>query len=340
MLINLIHNKSLITATFMLLMLFTFSLAGQVSGLEIDVERHSGITIDGLIGDWSGIPSETITLIRPLATSQRLTDGLELRAVYDDSNIYILVMIADDYDYNATDAHKSASVAVLFPIDEAATPDMGGGKGYVDIWHWELDTGPGILTGFNLESGNDPIGNLDDEYSFSPMDRHDDDIANELYGAWSHTNMSVVGAPGKWIFEIKRSLTTSDTLKQDRQFEANQTYKLAVAYWDADETGEPGVNNGWTAGGHYATCNDPNTLDFSWIDITLHPSSLETDVQTLQQSTDTLQQSTQNLQSTFQEHIDDLTAQLNSMTLVSYVAIGVAIVGLLIGGSALMRKRS
>jgi hypothetical protein len=222
-----------------------------------------------LTGDWAGVPGTTITLVQPYATDQRIEDGLEIKVAYDDSNIYVLAVISDDFDYNVTEHHNSAAIAVLIAIDDAATPDMGGGKGYVDIWHWELDVGPGVVTGFNLASGNDPVGNLDDEYSLSVFDRHDDDDANEVYGAWSHTDMSAVGTEGQWIFEFKRSLTTSDIAKQDAQFEVGATYKVAIAYWDADETGEPGVLNGWTAAGHYSTCTNPETLDFSWVDLTL-----------------------------------------------------------------------
>ncbi|MES0341590.1 MAG: P1 family peptidase, partial [Candidatus Humimicrobiaceae bacterium] len=115
----------------------------------------------------------------------------------------------------------------------------------------------------------DPVGNLDDEYAFSIFDRHDDATANEIYGSWSHTDMSVAGAEGEWIFEMKRSLTTSDALKQDVQFTNGETIKMSVAYWDADELGEPGL--GWSESGHYATCRDPETLDFSWIDVEFEP---------------------------------------------------------------------
>ncbi len=263
------HQKLLVVIP--LLLIFSASLAiGTVSAdVGITAVKHTGITVDGMMGDWAGIPGTKISLVRPFATDQRLIDGLEVKTAFDDSNIYVLAVISDDYDYNASEHHNSAALAVLFAIDDEATPDMGGGKGYVDIWHWELDVGPGVVTGFNLLSGNDPVGNLDDEYSLSITDRHDDDTANEVYGAWSHTDMSAVGAEGKWIFEFKRPLTTSDTMKQDVQFEVGKTYKMAVAYWDADEKGEPGVKNGWTAAGHYSTCTDPETLDFSWIDLEL-----------------------------------------------------------------------
>jgi len=326
-------NKKMLGIIPVLLMFLAFLSVALVSGdVEVTTEKYTGITIDGMIGDWAGVPGTTITLIRPLATTERIVNGLEIRTAYDDSNIYILVLITDDYDYNATDDHKSGAIAVLFAIDEAATPDMGGGKGYVDIWHWELDVGPGVVTGFNLASGNDPVGNLDDEYALDVMDRHDDATANEIYGAWSHTNMSAVGAKGTWIFEFKRSLTTSDTLKQDKQFEIGKTYKVAVAYWDADELGEPGVNNGWTDAGHYATCKDPATLDFSWINMELKTPTIEGDVENLQ--TDV-----QDLHDDVHDEISQLTGQIDSLTTMLYAAIGVAVVGILIGIAAVVFAR-
>lgn len=232
--------------------------------VSVSAREYDGIVIDGFVGDWAGVAGTTITLIRPLATTERLVNGLTLKVAYDDANIYVLAMINDDFDYNATDYHLSGSVAVLWQIDPAATPDMGGGMGNVDIWHWELDCGPGVPSGTNLLSGNDPSCNFDDEWASDVFLRRDDTIANELYGVWSHTNMSAPGAPGFWIFEMRRSLKTSDTMNQDRQFTVNQSVGMAVAYWDPDET-----PTGFTNSGHYATCRDPATLDFSWIDVTL-----------------------------------------------------------------------
>lgn len=235
--------------------------------VDISATKFHGIVVDGFADDWATVPGTTLTLIRPLATSERLEGGLTLKVVYDDANLYVLVLIEDDFDYNATDHHLSGALAVLWQIDPAATPDMGGGLGNVDIWHWELDTGPGVPAGGpNYTGGNDPVGNFDDEWSSSVTDRFDDDLANELYGVWSHTNMSAQGAPGTWIFEMRRTLTTGDTLDQDRQFTVNETVGMAIAYWDADET-----PTGWTAAGHYASCRDPDTLDFSWIMVTLEP---------------------------------------------------------------------
>ncbi len=255
-----------IGAVLALMLSFAPPVAADV---DVTAVKYHGIVIDGLVGDWAGINGTTVTLIRPFATSQRIVDGLTLKVAYDDANIYVLAMVNDDFDYNATDHHLSGSITVLWQTEPAATPDMGGGNGLVDMWHWELDTGPGVPAGGpNYTGGNDPIGNFDDEWAIAPgsANRGDDALGNELYGVWSHTNMSAQGAPGFWIFEMRRPLTTSDTLNEDYQFTVGGTAGMAFAYWDADQT-----PTGWTAAGHYASCRDPSTLDFSWINVTLEP---------------------------------------------------------------------
>jgi hypothetical protein len=167
------YRKSLRTLSLLMISLALLTVTTVSADVQITAPKYTGITIDGQIGDWAGVPGTKITMIQPMTPDNRMVNGLELRVAYDDSNIYVLAIISDDFDYNVTDHHKSAALAVLFAVDEAATPEMGGGAGYVDIWHWELDTGPGVVAGFNLLSGNDPVGNLDDEYALSVFDRHD-----------------------------------------------------------------------------------------------------------------------------------------------------------------------
>ena len=253
----------------MIALLGALSALAPPSAADVAVsgEKTWGIVLDGLPGDWAGVPGTTFTLVRPLATTERMVDGLTLKVAYDDANLYLLLLINDDYDYNATNHDLSAAIAVLWQIDPAASPDMGGGNGNVDVWHWELDCGAGTLSGYYLASGNDPDCNFDDEWADSPMNRKDDKFANELYGVWAHTsNMTAPGLPGQWVFEMRRSLKTGDTMNQDVQFAAGGTFGMAVAYWDPDETVD-----GWTPQAHFATCKDPVTLDFSWIDVTLTP---------------------------------------------------------------------
>jgi len=309
----------------------TIALAAPAAAVAAPI--RTGITIDGLVGDWAGIPSTTTTLIRPLATTERMVNGLEWKVAHDDANIYFLFLVNDDYDYNATNHDLSAAVAVLFQIDPAATPDMGGGNGNVDLWHWELDCGPGVLSGFNLMSGNDPQCNLDDEWANSTSNRRDDTMANELYGAWSHTNMTAPGATGKWVFEMKRSLTTADTGNQDYQFRVGTTAKMSFAYWDADETPA-----GWQPWGHYASCRDPVTLDFSWISIDLEAppdiGALETQIDNLQGNLTDLRGDLADARST----TEATRTAANSLATVTYVSLILAVVALLLALVSMFRK--
>jgi len=236
--------------------------------VAISADRFTGIIVDGLADDWSGVPGTTLTLIRPFQTTQRIVNGTTIKVAYDDANIYVLVLIHDDFDYNATNHFLSGSIAVLWQIDPAATPNMGGGLGNVDIWHWELDSGPFVpVGGPTWGTGNDPEGNFDDEWASDVTDRFDDTQTNELSGVWSHTNMSGPNGTGSWIFEMRRTLTTSDTLNEDVQFAVGGTYGLSIAYWDRDQN----ATSGWTPSRHYTTCTDPTTLAFSWIRVTLVP---------------------------------------------------------------------
>jgi len=250
------------TLTAAVLLISSSVNVGKAADVDITAVRHEGITVDGVIGDWDGVPATNIKLVNAVGAKTTATLDAVVKVAYDDSNIYVLVIIEDDFDYNPEDHDKSGAIAVLFAIDEAATPDMGGGKGAVDIWHWELDVGPGVVAGYNLNSGDDPVGNLDDEWATDPFTRSDDEQANEVYGAWTHTGKNNgIGAAGQWIFEFKRPLKTSDPT-QDAQFEVGGVAKMAIAYWDADEKGEAA---GWSDAGHLASCKDPNTRDFSWL---------------------------------------------------------------------------
>ncbi|MEE9198713.1 MAG: ethylbenzene dehydrogenase-related protein [Dehalococcoidia bacterium] len=135
----------------------------------------------------------------------------------------------------------------------------------VDIWHWELDCGPGELSGGNdAPSGNDPDCNFDDEYSTTPEEREDDGTAqaeNSLAGVWDHTARAQgQGASGTWIFEMSRPLNTGDP--EDGQLQLGGQAQMALAYWDADETPD-----GWTDAGHLQSSSG------GWIEITL-PQSL------------------------------------------------------------------
>jgi hypothetical protein len=134
--------------------------------------------------------------------------------------------------------------------------------GKVDIWHWELDCGPSVMSGgvTGIPGGNDPPCNLDDEWSTTPENREDDGTAlaeNSIAGVWEHTARSQgAGADGMWVFEMSRLLETGDP--DDAQLSPGGIAAMALAYWDADETPE-----GWTGAGHVQSSSD------GWIDVTL-----------------------------------------------------------------------
>ncbi len=209
------------------------------------------ITIDGEIDDWAGVVAFDMQLSAIVDREGEVGDyDARLRIAADADNIYVLVEVDDDYDFNLNDHRLSAALAVMFPIDTSAGTAMGAKEddqevslGLTDVWHWELDCVAGSLSGLvSSDGGNDPACNLDDEWALTPEDRSDDDAETSLIGVWSHTN-PVAGGEGTWIFEMARPLTTNDA--EDAQFTPGAVVNIAIAYWDADETSE-----GWEDDGH------------------------------------------------------------------------------------------
>jgi DMSO reductase family type II enzyme heme b subunit len=235
---------------------------------------QASISIDGDVSDWADVPGLAVELAPAFGDSE-LRYQTELKVAYDDTNIYMLWAVEDDYDFNLDDHHFSAAIAVMFPIDEEAGVYMGAtdvdnleeSSGAVDIWHWELDKVAGELSGGvdRTVDGNDPEGNFDDEFANTAFDRHDDGCCgdrdspnknNFLSGVWGHSNPEQ-GADGTWYFEMARPLLSGDP--DDADFAIGETLRLLLAYWDADETEE-----GWTGRGHY------QNSDQNWIEVILN----------------------------------------------------------------------
>jgi hypothetical protein len=251
-------------------------------GDEISFDAASAsITVDGDDSDWSDIEAVTVPL-----EQIEIPEGVDwdepgpldpidvtLKVATDDENIYVLVEVPDDYNYNPEDHNFSPSVAVMFRIDQPAGPHMGTtdedleeSLGMVDIWHWELDCAAGVLSGGGDPGlGDDPDCNFDDEFATEPEEREDDgdgDVANAtaentLAGVWEHTASSQGDdADGMWIFEMSRPLQNGDT--QDAQFASGEDAFMALAYFDPDETLE-----GWTDTGHLQSSEN------GWIEVSL-----------------------------------------------------------------------
>ncbi|MEE8370110.1 MAG: ethylbenzene dehydrogenase-related protein [Dehalococcoidia bacterium] len=242
---------------------------------EISFDAASAtITVDGDNSDWSSIEGVTVSMeqidldeLDPVQVEDMEIEfdpldpiDVVLKVATDADNIYLLLEVPDDYNFNPEDHNFSPAIAVQFLIDPEAAVHMGVKEedletslGVVDMWHWELDCGPGDPSGGGgIVGGDDPDCNLDDEYAPNPEDREDDgegdeanpDAENSLAGVWEHTaSAEGANAAGTWIFEMSRPLQTGDS--QDAQFASGGTATLALAYWDPDETLE-----GWTDAGH------------------------------------------------------------------------------------------
>jgi hypothetical protein len=194
-----------------------------------------------------------------------------VKVAQDGQFVYVLLEVADDYDWDPDDAHRSGAAAVMWNADPDAGPHMGAddpsgtpGIGMVDIWHWELECASGVEHGGAVngpgdgDPGNDAVCNLDDEWSNNPFARQDDNGAgaeNSLLGVWTHTNPTE-DAAGTWIFEVRRPLQTGD--ERDGQLAPGETAQLAIAYWDPDQG-----PTGWDDSGHVQSSNQ------GWIDVTL-----------------------------------------------------------------------
>lgn len=236
------------------------------------------ITVDGDDSDWADIEGAEFDIeqieVPPgsdIEFDPVAPKDATLKVASDGTNIYVLVEVDDTYDYVADDHNLSPAMAVMFRIDDPAPPHMGAEEsdldtslGMVDIWHWELDCGPGEMSGGQgITGGDDPTCNLDDEFSTTPEEREDDgggDIANPnaengLIGAWTHT-ASAPGGDGKWIFEMSRPLNTGDP--QDAQLTSGGTANMAIAYWDPKESAA-----GWSDAGHL------QSAEHGWIEATL-----------------------------------------------------------------------
>jgi len=259
----------------------------EISDIAVDAATAT-ITVDGDDSDWDSIEGSTIPLkqinvdeLDPVQVQDMEIDigplppvDATLKVATDEENIYVLFEVPDAFDYNLDPLQHnfSASIAVMFRIDETAPAHMGveekdleASLGVVDIWHWELDCGPGVMSGGGVAgSGDDPECNFDDEYAPNPGDREDDGGGdtpnnptgeNSLSGVWKHT-ATAAGADGTWIFEMSRPLQTGDT--QDAQFASGEKALLALAYFDPSETPE-----GWTDAGHL------QSADIGWLEVAL-----------------------------------------------------------------------
>jgi hypothetical protein len=232
---------------------------------------QASLTVDGDPADWDGIAGLDLTL-EPIEGEDADSVAATVQVAHDDEFVYVLFQVEDDYNWDAEDAHRSGSSAVMWRIDAEAGEHMGAEEpdretslGMVDIWHWELECAAGEENGGAVagpgdgEPGNDSGCNFDDEWATIPDEREDDNSAtgeNSLLGVWNHTN-PVEDGEGSWVFEIRRPLQTGD--ENDGQLEVGGASSgMALAYWDPDFGPE-----GWEEDSHTQSANQ------GWIEVTL-----------------------------------------------------------------------
>jgi hypothetical protein len=252
----------------------TTTTEGHDEGEEIHLEAAPAtVTVDGDDSDWASITGADVEL-EAISTETVESKHATIKVAYDDTHLYVLLTVEDDFDWDAADAHLSASTAVMWAVEEAAGPHMGTdvegeeedytSLGMVDIWHWELECAIGTPQGGEAsdagdgEPGNDAGCNFDDEWATDPENREDDNgegAENSLLGVFGHTN-PVAGGDGTWIFEMRRPLDTGDL--QDAQFAVGTTALMAIAYWDPDNSPE-----GWDDAEHVQSSH------LGWIEVTL-----------------------------------------------------------------------
>ena len=181
------------------------------------------ITVDGDGADWDSIEGLDVTLEAIVSESVESKTTI-VKAAHDDEFLYVLLSVDDDYNWNAEDAHLSASPSVMWAIEQAAGPHMGTedeegegpSLGMVDIWHWELECALGENMGGAVagpgdgDAGNDSGCNFDDEWSTDPETREDDNTAtgeNMLTSSRKGTSAS----SSSWICSSSRRKVKSKT---------------------------------------------------------------------------------------------------------------------------------
>lgn len=258
----------------------TSTPAATPTGTPVDVTRTleagvASISLDGDSSDWAAIDGIAVPLSAIPEDYREDPTAAEdvtatLKVATDGANVYVLIEVPDGYDYDPENHRRSPAIGVEWQIDDGATPQMGAtgddlsdSSGLVDIWHWELDCGPGVLSGGSFPSGNDPLCNLDDEYATLSDEREDDEIETSITGSWDHTARAEgIGAAGTFVFEMARPLDTGDP--RDAAIELGGVARIALAYWDGNEGREE--DGGWTDAGHAVSIEADEGLD-GWIEV-------------------------------------------------------------------------
>lgn len=219
----------------------------DVTRLDQSIELESA-RFDG--GLWTELDPTSVELIHQLTWKpwgRNLIPEVEVRAFYNDEDIYFLLEWEDDAanTRHATDTFPDA-VATGFPLSEEppGTSLMMGFRIPLDIWEWKA----------NMDA--DYWGRKKDKETFSSNQQYayteeadlsareskfnsaSQNLVAKLPGTLSRKEDSQLSArgnwqDGKWRVIIKRPLTTAHKEK-DVQLTESRKY-AAFAVWDGDE---------------------------------------------------------------------------------------------------------
>lgn len=227
----------------------------------------AAITVDGDDADWAAIEPLRLKLDSIHGVYGLDAAWVDVKVAHDDTHLFVLARIDDDYNWDADDARRSPASSVIWAIDAEAglahgaqDLDRDASTGRTDIWYWETSCPAGTAAGGGagggaLEGGSDPTCSLHDLVASTVWNDAPDAAENSLLGSWLHTDPTE-DAFGSYVFEISRPLATGDP--DDVQFALGETYRLALAYWDPDNGPD-----GWEPDLHVVSSYD------GWIEVTL-----------------------------------------------------------------------
>ncbi|MBT8212886.1 MAG: hypothetical protein KJN71_07045 [Acidimicrobiia bacterium] len=229
----------------------------------------ASITVDGSDAEWASIEGLRLKMDSVHGVYGLDPAWVDVKVAHDDSHIYVLMRLDDDYNWDADDPRLSGAPSVAWAIDATAGPAHGAGDtdrdasfGVTDIWQWKLacpsGTSAGGAAGGTAETGGlDPDCSLDDLVASNAYDDAPDSGENSLLGSWSHTDPTA-DAFGSYVFEFSRPLQTGDA--DDLQFAVGDTALLALAYWDPDNGPD-----GWEPDLHVVSSYE------GWIEVLISP---------------------------------------------------------------------
>jgi mono/diheme cytochrome c family protein len=113
----------------------------------------ASITVDGDPADWDGIEGLELTLVPIEERPDVAPVPAAIKVAHDGLSLFVLFAVEDDFDWSDVDPRLTGAPGVMWAIEDAAGPHMGGedpsgepGLGLVEIWYWRLECEMGVET--------------------------------------------------------------------------------------------------------------------------------------------------------------------------------------------------